>query len=185
MGDSSSDESDSDDNKDQRVLKENKKNTDLKDDATKTFQAAVYKLCRQRLCAQERMANSTKRMFNVLVEQRHQFELRRLDYAFAKVGSQPMGNDRVDCLARAERAYSELDTQLASFKSALSDVRTAEIELSPTLRFLPNTIAFAVSAPGTSWAVEEWNFSAFPRIASFMRQAFCAGFSSGNMKAIV
>ena len=57
MGDSSSDESDSDDNKDQRVLKENKKNTDLKDDATKTYQAAVYKLSRQRLCAQERMAN--------------------------------------------------------------------------------------------------------------------------------
>jgi hypothetical protein len=91
----------------------------------------------------------------------------------------PLLREAEESTRRVEEAFVALQLQVRRIVSAIASVRIAELSQTPSLRSKPAALAFAVSAPCTSWSVDAWQGadSCMPRVVEVLRLAFLASFS--------
>ena len=145
-----------------------------------------------RATARSSVRVGVRRMYSVLEQQRASFVLRVPEHYLAGAAEEAQSAafeadgvpDAEEKTRRVEDAFTALDLQLRRIVSAVSSVRIAEIALRPSLRAMPAALAFAVSAPCTSWSVDVWpNSCGLPRIVESLRLAFLASFSGPKNRA--
>ena len=133
-----------------------------------------------------------RRMYTVMEEQRMSFVQRTPNHPLAGAAEEvkaaafqafgvPHAEEKTK---RVEEAFAALELQARRIVSAVASVRIAELALRPFLRTKPAALAFAVSAPCTSWSVDVWpNNCGLPRIVALLRLAILASFSGPKNRA--
>ena len=75
-------------------------------------------------------------------------------------------------------AYAQLAAAEKTYCDCLAQVRASEAVLNPVVARCPAVFGVAVSAPSTTWAVEDWTSSTpLPDLASSLKRSFLAAFS--------
>jgi len=145
-----------------------------------------------RATARSSVRVGVRRMYSVLEQQRASFVLRAPEHYLAGAAEEAQSAafeaggvpDAEEKTRRVEEAFTALELQVRRIVSAVASVRIAEIALCPSLRSMPAALAFAVSAPCTSWSVDVWsNSCGLPRIVEKLRLAFLASFSGAKNRA--
>ena len=88
---------------------------------------------------------------------------------------------RDDSAANAvEEAYKLVDERAASLRTALELLRRAECTSNPLPGIVPAVVAFAVSAPGTTWAFDSFQSQGtpLPRVVKVLESLFLAAYSN-------
>jgi len=78
-----------------------------------------------------------------------------------------------------EEAYKLVDERAASLRTALELLRRAECASCPLTGSVPAVVAFAVSAPGTTWALDSFQSQGtpLPRVVTILESLFLAAYS--------
>ena len=152
----------------------------------------VKQMHTRRETAHECINTAVRRLYKVLEEQRLSFVERTPNHPLAgaaelaKAASLlgdaaplpllPAGEEKTK---RVEEAFDALQLQVRRLVTAIASARIAELSQTPSLRSKPVALAFAVSAPCTSWSVDSWqgSDSGMPRVVEVLRLAFLASFS--------
>ena len=75
-------------------------------------------------------------------------------------------------------AYAQLAAAEKTYCDCLAEVRASEAVINPVVARCPAVFGVAVSAPSTTWALEDWTSSTpLPYLASSLKRSFLAAFS--------
>jgi len=121
-----------------------------------------------------------RRYHTILVKQRTHFETIQPEFAVAvdADGKPPTGMSLEEARRQIDEAYAQMDVHVKALVDSLERVRGAERMLNPSAFAQPAVILLAVSAPSTSWALDEVIHAPFPRISAALKDIFLAGYSN-------
>ena len=129
----------------------------------------------RRLRARRRVEQGVALLHEVLTEQRLLYEQAQPSPADELLNG--IGLEQAE--QRRREAYMQLSTTESAYLHSLALVRECEAAIKPQVVRLPAVIGLAVSAPGTTWAVDDWTETTtpLPDVASSLKRAFLAAFS--------
>ena len=163
-----------------RRVMEGKENPLLVPPSRRAQQAS---LSQRRQTAVQGIARGTKSLHDALVGQRRQFEEIQPD-VLAEDAAAPAG---VEALAAAEEelrlAEEDVAGQVLGLAQRFRRVRAARKALYPQSLDVPAVLAFAVSAPSTSWATEMWIHAPLHIFNDSLRTLFLAAYSNEQLDA--
>ena len=149
-------------------------------------------LANRRGSARRALQLAADRLHGVLVEQRQFYEARFPDdnghgQAQAVSSDTALPPQAVAQLPRhdsatnaVEEAYKLVDECAASLRTALELLRRAECASCRLTGIVPAVVAFAVSAPGTTWALDSFQSQGtpLPRVVRILESLFLAAYSN-------
>ena len=149
-------------------------------------------LASRRGSARRALQLAANRLHGLLAEQRLFYEerfpddngLRQAQAALSATtlpphaAAQPPRND--SATDAVEEAYKLVDERAASLRAALELLRRAECASNPLTGIVPAVVAFAVSAPGTTWALDSFQSQGtpLPRVVKVLESLFLAAYSN-------
>ena len=130
------------------------------------------------------LRRATRRYHAVLVRQRMHLETSQPEFAVAADADKllPVGMSLEEARRQVDEAYEQMDVHVKALVDSLKRVRQTERILCPSAFAQPAIVMLAVSAPSTSWAVDDVIIAPFPRIAASIKDIFLAGYSNPDKR---
>ena len=128
---------------------------------------------------------ATRRHHTVLVSQRMHLETSQPEFAISADADKlhPVGMSLEEARRQVDEAYEQMDVHVKALVDSLERVRRTErILCCPSAFAQPAVVMLAVSAPSTSWAVDDVILAPFPRIAASIKDIFLAGYSNPDKR---
>jgi len=134
----------------------------------------------RRLIAKRRIERVVRDMHKILVEQRLMYEETHPESVTAAAPTPRAALDPEVAAEELRLAREALTQGVDALVVLFRRVRAAEKQVSPNSLDCPAVLAFAVSAPGTSWYCEDWRRTPVPLFAESMKKLFLAAFTNEN-----
>jgi len=153
--------------------------------APASYKTRQTRVAMRRLLARKWIDTVVQTMHETLVEQRKLFDGSPTDDAAAAAQVVPEGeiggpDNQGAAAEELQRARAALSEHVNALAVLFQRARAAEKQTAPNSLDCPAVLAFAVSAPTSSWFLEDWMRTPVPLFAESMKKLFSAAYSNDN-----